>query len=301
MPEYYERKKQLQVKVGVMVLLAVLTLLFGYGWLRDWYFGVSYTRINVIFLNAQNLQPGDPVSIYGVRKGKIESIDLRREGVLVTLMVMLPFALPEDSRFIIKDTDLMGNKEVHIVPGKAEQVIGESATVSGENSIGFSALIESSNNTLSNMNDLFAYLTNEENGLINTINASLAEIREASSSFNNIIANSNSSIEKTIVNLHSASEQISLFLSENSDDLGDVISKTSVNLTTLQNSLNELNQVMSDIQPFIQTLRKEDSSLHKFVSDDELYEKLLNTGSQVDSLLIDIRKNPHRYFKLKLF
>jgi len=48
-------------------------------------------------------------------------------------------------------------------------------------------------------------------------------------------------------------------------------------------------------------LVEEDSSFNKIITEKELYEKLLKSAVSLDSLLIDIKKNPGKYFKVKVF
>jgi len=37
------------------------------------------------------------------------------------------------------------------------------------------------------------------------------------------------------------------------------------------------------------------------INDDQLYLNLLNSSARLDSLLIDIKKRPGRYFRVKVF
>ncbi|GAH71049.1 unnamed protein product, partial [marine sediment metagenome] len=69
-------KHTAELKVGILVILALV--IFGYGilWIKDYKFRVEHYALEVLFPRVGNLDVGDPVSVLGVDKGEIKEIRL---------------------------------------------------------------------------------------------------------------------------------------------------------------------------------------------------------------------------------
>ncbi len=62
-----------------------------------------------------------------------------------------------------------------------------------------------------------------------------------------------------------------------------------------------MNDLLDEIEPLLGKLSDEEGTVHHLLTEKELYERLVRTTGQIDSLLYDIRKNPGRYFQFRLF
>jgi phospholipid/cholesterol/gamma-HCH transport system substrate-binding protein len=61
-----------------------------------------------------------------------------------------------------------------------------------------------------------------------------------------------------------------------------------------------LNDLTSNLSEFSSQLNDKNSTLGLLMSDPELYRQLNRVAADVDSLLVDIQKNPKRYISIKL-
>ena len=62
-----------------------------------------------------------------------------------------------------------------------------------------------------------------------------------------------------------------------------------------------MEKASGNIQAITEKILQEDNSLNKLITEKELYENLLKATANLDSLLKDIKKNPKKYFQIKVF
>jgi phospholipid/cholesterol/gamma-HCH transport system substrate-binding protein len=58
---------------------------------------------------------------------------------------------------------------------------------------------------------------------------------------------------------------------------------------------------VKNIRTVSDKMANEESSFQRLISEEDLYDNLLRASSRMDSLLVDIKDNPERYFKIKVF
>ena len=66
--------------------------------------------------------------------------------------------------------------------------------------------------------------------------------------------------------------------------------------STMQN----VNDITSNLARFSDQLNNSNSSLGRIMNDPELYERINKVTTDIDSLILDIQKNPKRYISIKL-
>lgn len=77
-------------------------------------------EIKVYFDDATGLRPGDPVLIHGIEKGRVKTLHLEGDRVLVILAIHPDIRLSDDSKISIKLVNYLGaDRYVKIVPGKS--------------------------------------------------------------------------------------------------------------------------------------------------------------------------------------
>jgi virulence factor Mce-like protein len=92
--------------------------------------GVGYSRYSAEFIQAAQLQPGDNVSVAGVRVGEVEDVRLAGRKVLVEMRVRNNVPLGLDTRAAIKLTTLLGSRYVELRPGGSGAVPDRRITLS---------------------------------------------------------------------------------------------------------------------------------------------------------------------------
>ncbi len=107
-----------ELKVGLTVTFALILLGFALWWAKD--VKVGSKKIGVRFENVSGLQLGDPVTISGLRIGKVDDIALRDGYVYVQLSVAPEVVLYRNATARIAMLELMTGKKVELYAGSQE-------------------------------------------------------------------------------------------------------------------------------------------------------------------------------------
>ncbi|RMF61166.1 MAG: MCE family protein, partial [Calditrichaeota bacterium] len=109
--------RSLELKVGLVAITGILILVLATIWGKNVRIGAGYRTLQVVFTNSGGLRPGDPVTVNGVKKGRIEAVELHGNRVLVTARLAPDVQLYSDARCRIAMVDLMGANKLEIYPG----------------------------------------------------------------------------------------------------------------------------------------------------------------------------------------
>ncbi|MEO0205891.1 MAG: MlaD family protein [candidate division WOR-3 bacterium] len=106
--------------VGIYVLGGIILFIVFYIILSGKMSLRSTQEIKVYFDDVTWLRPGDPVIIYGIEKGKVKSLHLEGDKVLVVLALERNVKLYDDSKISIRLVNYLGSdRYIKVVPGKS--------------------------------------------------------------------------------------------------------------------------------------------------------------------------------------
>ena len=78
-------KRRTEIQVGLTVIGALVTLLWGVTWLKDFSLARKVRVWHVQFPQTGGLGPSDEVQVNGIRKGAVSGIALQGDKVIVDL------------------------------------------------------------------------------------------------------------------------------------------------------------------------------------------------------------------------
>ncbi|MCK4654623.1 MAG: hypothetical protein KAU01_09255, partial [Candidatus Cloacimonetes bacterium] len=102
-------------------------------------------------------------------------------------------------------------------------------------------------------------------------------------------------------NASEISERLSRIIKNNEENINQTFALSSEVITKLNKTLNKMEDVTQNFQEISDKMLQEDSSFNRLITEKDLYENLLKATVSLDSLLKDIKENPKRYFKIKVF
>ena len=125
------RKIDIELIVGLFVLAGIIAL--GYISIKlgkmEW-IGRNGYQVVAIFDGVGGLKVGAMVEIAGVEIGRVKSIELDETyQARVVLDINSEVELQDDAMASIKTKGLLGEKFVEIVPGGADEIIGEGGKI----------------------------------------------------------------------------------------------------------------------------------------------------------------------------
>ncbi|MCH5229868.1 MAG: MCE family protein [Muribaculaceae bacterium] len=292
-----------EVIIGLCVAAAIMILCFGIEFLK----GINVFKPANFYIaeyeNVEGLEVAAPVTIDGYKVGQVREINFNYENpgkIQVLLALNKQLHLPVDSRALIGSTLLSGSY-VEIKLGNSKEMI----PLGGEISSGMTP-------------DLMSSLSSE---VLPAVSSIMPKIDSLLLNINNLVADpslvaSLRNIETITSNISEVSRNLNLVMQRQVPSLlngaGAAVTNLdtiSANLKLLSEELNKLplNQTMENVNgltanlvTFTSNLNNPNSTLGELTQDSELYNKLNRLTADIDSLIIDIKKNPKRYISIKL-
>lgn len=300
MEQYYLHKRNYEIKVGIVAVIALLSLVLGYSWLKDYFELRNYTTIKISFISVDDLKPGDAVLLRGVEKGRVKSLEVEPGRVIVTALVKLQDPLHEGTTYAVREGDLMGKRQLEILPGDGSSILDITQVQNGDESSGLMDLISNLNTMLNTLDNLVTRFT-KDNGLISNLENTVASSEKVAANANQIILKNSEGITVVMHNLMKTSQELSDILDENKSSINKSIALAPDVLDKLNKNLDSLEVITGNFVQISNKLNKGDGTVQKLMNDEELYKSLMKTTTELESLLKDIKAHPTRYFKIKVF
>jgi phospholipid/cholesterol/gamma-HCH transport system substrate-binding protein len=119
------------IKVGLTVIISIMVLLIGIAWAKQWTLSSHEEFRKAVFSTSGGLEKGDPVTVNGIKRGKVKEIELKQDCVIVTIAFPEPVDLRKDATASISMLELMSGKKVELRPGILPEQLPDSALIPG--------------------------------------------------------------------------------------------------------------------------------------------------------------------------
>ncbi|MBD5217692.1 MAG: MCE family protein [Bacteroidales bacterium] len=296
--------------IGLCVIVALVILFFGIDYLK----GINlFKPANFYYAeydNVAGLEISAPVQIDGYKVGQVREIDFDYENhgkIKVLLALDKKLNLPEDSKAEIAST-LLSGAYINIQVGKSKKMMPIGGTLASTITPDLMASLQDNlmpqvGGVINRVDTLLYGLTTlvSDPAMLNTIHrldGISNNILLASDGLNNTLSKdvpglmrraggTMTRIDTITYNLAVLSAQLkSLPLSQTMDNVNDITG----NLSSVSQNLNSFSAHLND----------KNSTIGLLTQDPELYNRLNRVTADIDSLIIDIKKNPKRYISIKL-
>lgn len=295
-----------ETKVGILVIVAVGLLIYGYNFLKGNNLFNSSRVFYAIYDNVEGLNPSAPVTINGYQVGKVNSIEFINNGkLLVTFNINNDFKFSKKSIAKIYGGGLIGGKSIQIeLNNDLAQLAKSEDTLRSSVEEG---LLELVNENLTPLKDKISNAVVEVDSLVSSMNFILdAKTR-------NDLKGSIENLNGILVSLNSSSSKIETVLETNKEQINMSITKfsnTADNLANMTDSLSHIdfNRLASNADNTIMNLKEVsaklnngDGTLGKLMNDEQMYQNLENATKEMEELMRDIKLNPKRYVHFSVF
>lgn len=289
--------------IGASVIAAIAILVFGIDYLKGINLFKPANFYVIAYDNVAGLETAAPVTIQGYKVGQVRDIRFpydRPGKVEVDVALDKNLHLPEGSVACLTPS-LLGGPSIEITLGNGKNMI----PVGGELQASHKADMMSG--VTDGLMPKVMEVIPQVDSLLMNLNrlagdpALLAAIRRLDA----ITAN----LEATTSALNSAVGRELPVIMRNTSKMTVTLDTTTRNLANLSYKLKSLpldatvdniNDLTANLSQFSAQLNDPNSSLGKLTNDPELYNRLNRVAADVDSLIVDIKKNPKRYISIKL-
>lgn len=124
-----------KIKSNTFPFIVAVTLLFGCS--AAWYLlhPASPYHDRYVFVvryeSIGTLSPGNRVGVQGITRGQILKVELTDDAVFVTAEVLATTKIPKNSEFRLITSGLMGEREMNVISGDAQEFVADGDTVNG--------------------------------------------------------------------------------------------------------------------------------------------------------------------------
>lgn len=310
-----------ELKVGVVFILGLALLFWGYNFLKGKNVFSSQRIIYAIYENVNGLNPSNLVSINGLEVGNVKDVYFEENysgRIVVILSISTNFPIPKNSVARIFSADLMGSKEVGIDLGNSPVM-----AVSGD-----TLLSDAEASLKDEVNRQVQPLKLKAEALLGSIDSVAIIIRTIfNESARENLTNSFASIEKTFYALQHTSMKVDTMVREEANRLShiianvdsitsalnadkDNISNIIANFSSLSDSLvkadvattfTNANHAIGELAIILEKINRGEGSVGALIHNDSLYFHIEKSMSDLNKLLEDIRKHPKKYVRLTIF
>ena len=290
-----------EVIIGICVLVALAILILGIDFLKGVNVFKPTNYYYASFENVEGLAVSSPVMLNGFKVGQVREMEYEFDNpghVLVEMSLDSRLKVPQGSKAVL-GTDILGTASIvlHLSKSTTDHSVGD--RLIGENS---SSLLASAGDMLPAVQQIFPKIDT----LLTNLNAVVADpaLTASVKRLDAISAN----LQTTTQRLAAATAQLGPIAADVKQITGNTTNTTTDRgpLPVLRKNL-PLDSVVADLQTTTANLRalsdelgKPNSTLGRLINDPSLYDNLNTTISSLDSLFVDIKKNPKRYISIKL-
>ncbi len=289
--------------IGLSVIVAILILIFGIDFLK----GINLFRPAHYYLayydNVDELTVSSPVLINGYKVGQVREVNFNytKPGKVEVVMALdKNLKLPEGTRADI-GTTLLSGARIELSMGKGPELLPSGSELAtgvkeGLMSSVQDGLMPAITGILPKVDSLLYNLN-----LLVADPALSASIGRLDGITNNLLATTQG-LNSTMNNQVPRLANNTVKLTQSLDTIVGNLGQLSYQLKSLpiDATVDNVNQLTANLTQFSKQLNDKNSTLGLLTSDPELYNQLNRVSADIDSLIVDIKKNPKRYISIKL-
>ncbi|RYF39178.1 MAG: MCE family protein, partial [Cytophagaceae bacterium] len=153
-----------EIKVGLLAVVALLMLYFGFNFLKGSDFFSSTKKYTAIYDNVDGLTASNPVRINGLVVGQVKSVEILQDQgnkLLVTVELKKDIRITQGTRAILADDGLLGGKLIRLIINPARPTLDDGGRLIATRESGLSALIRERTLPVLNNVDSLTYQLNK--------------------------------------------------------------------------------------------------------------------------------------------
>jgi phospholipid/cholesterol/gamma-HCH transport system substrate-binding protein len=328
-----------EAKVGILTILAICLLIFGYNFLKGQKVFSRNNTYYVVYQRVDGLLESNPILLNGYQVGSVARISMSADTsnrVLVQLDVKKDIKIPKNSLVSVTSSGLLGDKALSLEMWKPKtneergklSFYQSGDTLKGKEEVSLfnraseqieplknqaDSIMRKLDSTLTTLNTLLA--SSQVKGIVNNLEKSTATLNTTLLHADKLVGNINAFTEtdlKKIGGIMNNVNDITATLKSSTGKVGtimDKVDKTVVNAEKatsklaaidLEQTTQKLNSTLNEVNALISKVNKSDGNLNMLIEDKKLYSNLEQISTNINNLLLDFKENPKEYVGFSL-
>lgn len=299
-------KKRDDVLVGLVMAVAIIVAIGGSLWLARGGLSKGYA-LYAKFPWSSGLKQGQPVLLAGVNVGYVDEVELRQNGtVLTTFRVGKNYKVPQGTVATVIPNGIFGDMAIALTPkGPNPLSIPPNDTVPvGPSAPGIAEITSKADSIATSVNALTLALNKElvASGGVADLRKALASSNQVMLSINRLVgefstiaAEQNRQLSMTQASLRNATSGID---SAKIDSTLNNVRAASANLAILSADFRTTSAKLDSI---VMKANSGTGSVGLALNDPGAYNDVRALIQHMDSIMVDLKRNPKRYINLSIF
>lgn len=292
-------KKRDDVLVGLVMAVAIIIAIVGSLWLARGGLSKGYA-LYAKFPWSSGLKQGQPVLLAGVSVGYVDGVELRQDGtVLTTFRVGKEYKVPQGTVATVIANGIFGDMAIALTPkGPNPRSIPPNDTVPvGPSGPGIAELTSKADSIATSVNQMTTALQKEliASGGVTDLRKTISGMNQLVAQFSVIAAEQNRQLSATFASLRRATSGVD---SAKVDSTVKNVRAATANLATLS---DDLKRTSSKLDSIVAKVDNGTGTVAKALNDPGAYNDIRSLIAHMDSLIVDVKRNPKRYINLKVF
>ena len=310
-----------EATIGILVIAAITIFIWGINFLKgnsifstDQLFYAKYQRVD-------GLKKSSPVTLKGFKVGQIQSIKFSESNIddlIVSFSVADGFKLPNNTTARIVSSDIMGTKEIQIIPGNSKAILQAGDTIKGsiegdlkeQVSMQMLPLKNKAEKLMSSVDSVLTaiqYIFNADardniSQSLKSIKNTINKLEHTSGSLDTLVSGQRSHMEKILANI----ESITSNLESNGENISNILTNfssisDSLKQAEIASTVNNANAALAQVNEIFQQINDGKGSMGAFLKNDSLYHHIESASKHLDELLVDLKDHPKRYVQVSVF
>ena len=305
-----------EIKAGLIAILAIVGFVILFQFMK----GKSlFTTDNIFYAkfdNVEGLAASNPVSIKGLKVGQVDQIIPITEPdgkihFVVKVTIDDNFEFSKKSTLEIFEPGLMSGKEMRVNLAYGSPMAKDGDTLKGAFTLSMMNNISSQVGpvkdqlevVLKRVDSLMVNanaMTDAQNqqairALLSSLNRTVTSFESTSQQTNALLANNDPRIQKMLDNANLATVSARTTI----DKYGRVADE--VDVQKLNNTIDKLSLTADKLNGIISGIQNGEGSLGKLAKDEQLYNNLNESSTNLNNLILDLKTNPKRYLNFSVF
>jgi phospholipid/cholesterol/gamma-HCH transport system substrate-binding protein len=288
-----------EVLVGLFTTVAIIILALASIWLVRGGLTRGYL-LHSRFSWGAGIKQGAPVWLVGVTIGTVDKVELDPRGtLLLTYRIQSEYSVPIGTKATIVPNGFFGDQAIAFTPEAPNEVSyapGDTVPI-GIASAGLQGLMQRADTLTGAISVMLGAMKAQF-----VDSGGLADIRRTTLAMNRLLTTANQvaelqsrEIQATLVTLRSRMAAVD---SARIDSTIRALQATSAQFNAFA---GELQTASTRFNALLTKVESGEGSIAKLLNDPALYGDLRNVATRIDSLLVDLMRNPRKYLKFSVF
>ncbi len=292
-------KRRDELLVGLLLLVAVVLGIGGTIWIARGGLASGYPMF-ARFKWGAGLKQGQPVLLAGVQVGYVNKVDLIPDGTIaVALKLQSQYKVPAGTTATVQANGIFGDQLIALTPiiGRQGYMSAGDTIATGAGSPGVPELLSKGDSIALDIRALTGEARTQfvEGGGMKDVRQTVADLTKLVAQLSAVTAEQSKQLTLTQQSVRRT------LASVDSTKVDSTVKNLRATSAQLEQLTRDFKQTNAQVQGVLDKVSNGNGTAGKLLNDPAVYARLDTLLLRVDSLVMDLKKNPKKYINLRIF